>query len=412
MTSRIGIGLPEYETVQATPTGKQSSLDLLEYCLLEIHRSRQAALQARSRKRREQMKKKAPKLYSKSPRRSRNINDDDDDDEEDYSSSSGSGKLGTVNEKHGSFQFEDDEENPLVDDIIDKNSPLKQQSEKHREISNVSQNHNSKIFKGSSFESIESQRHDHEASRIFAEFREDVVKWWKESSIRKQNVDARCEFADYLTDKYMCHKLDCLPTSHVVSAMRKDTSSIIEGLASHGNLPPDFIEKAFDITQQLSSSSSSTLKPTDGSNPMENSSVNSNSKKLLQPGNSKNLSISSKENSSEKPTITAAKKREEDEKKKMKDQYEAYMASSKNSSHHSASKTNASGGAATIKPAMTGGSNSTSLKSSAAMTNANSTTHGKSNNSEMERQYEELNDDIKALLSSLQSTKTSSTSKK
>ena len=47
----------------------------------------------------------------------------------------------------------------------------------------------------------------------------------------RQNEEVRGEYADYLTEKYLSNKLDPLPPSRTISAVRKEILSIIETFA-------------------------------------------------------------------------------------------------------------------------------------------------------------------------------------
>jgi hypothetical protein len=78
-----------------------------------------------------------------------------------------------------------------------------------------------KLFQGSiAFDSVNTLTHDLQASKIFDEFREELQKWWQDNKALRQNEDSRGNQADFLTDKYMCGKLDPLPPSNVPSRFR------------------------------------------------------------------------------------------------------------------------------------------------------------------------------------------------
>ena len=53
----------------------------------------------------------------------------------------------------------------------------------------------------------------------------------KINAASRQNEEVRGEYADYLTEKYLSNRLDPLPPSRTISAVRKEMLSIIETFA-------------------------------------------------------------------------------------------------------------------------------------------------------------------------------------
>lgn len=108
--------------------------------------------------------------------------------------------------------------------------------------------------------SLDLTPNDLTATVIFDEFRTELMAWLSEKlhaqaspesgakgqkALQKELVDACADCADYLTDKYLCLKLDPLHSSELVSKVRKTMSKIIEDFAVSGNVPDDFEEIRF-----------------------------------------------------------------------------------------------------------------------------------------------------------------------
>ena len=101
---------------------------------------------------------------------------------------------------------------------------------------------------------------DLKATVVFDEFRTELIAWLTEKlhaqttpaaaakgqkALQKEFIDACADCADYLTDKYLCLKLDPLHSSELVSKVRKTMSKIIEDFAVSGDVPEDFEEVRF-----------------------------------------------------------------------------------------------------------------------------------------------------------------------
>ena len=107
----------------------------------------------------------------------------------------------------------------------------------------------SKLFQGSqsTFQDQEQQAADLHVVEVYNAFRDELTQWFTRDPVRRNDVEARGDMADYLTDNYLSQKLDPLPPSKVTSTYRKYISRIIEELASSsGNLPANWCTTAFD----------------------------------------------------------------------------------------------------------------------------------------------------------------------
>ena len=73
------------------------------------------------------------------------------------------------------------------------------------------------------------------------DFKTEINTWWSQSpSIQRSDDDVREEYADYLTEKYMCQKFDLFPSSLEITKIRKEVCKVIENFATDGYL--NFIE--------------------------------------------------------------------------------------------------------------------------------------------------------------------------
>lgn len=76
------------------------------------------------------------------------------------------------------------------------------------------------------------------ASNANSQLKDEMHAWWEKNSKKRDDEDERGDFADFMTEKYMCQVLDPLPPSKKVSAIRKDVSQMLESFVSTGVLPP------------------------------------------------------------------------------------------------------------------------------------------------------------------------------
>ena len=73
------------------------------------------------------------------------------------------------------------------------------------------------------------------------DFKTEINTWWSQSpSNQRSDDDVREEYADYLTEKYMCQKFDLFPSSIGITKIRKEVCKVIENFATDGYL--NFIE--------------------------------------------------------------------------------------------------------------------------------------------------------------------------
>lgn len=194
-------------------------LDKLEECLEMIHRSRKAMLNARIRRTNQRQQRKKDKNMGST--RSRQYID--------------SSQFMNVTDQER-------EDERLLDDFADRFNIAPPPKNVIPPVQDT------KLFQGSiAFDSVNTLTHDLQASKIFDEFREELQKWWQDNKAMRQNEDSRGNQADFLTDKYMCGKLDPLPPSRIVSGVRKEISRIIEEFASDGELPHNFDQIVFQV---------------------------------------------------------------------------------------------------------------------------------------------------------------------
>ena len=194
-------------------------LDKLEECLDMIHRSRKAMLNARIRRTNQRQQRKKDKNMGST--RSRQYID--------------SSQFMNVTDQER-------EDERLLDDFADRFNIAPPPKDVIPPVQDT------KLFQGSiAFDSVNTLTHDLQASKIFDEFREELQKWWQDNKAMRQNEDSRGNQADFLTDKYMCGKLDPLPPSRIVSGVRKEISRIIEEFASDGELPHNFDQIVFQV---------------------------------------------------------------------------------------------------------------------------------------------------------------------
>jgi hypothetical protein len=72
---------------------------------------------------------------------------------------------------------------------------------------------------------------DMEATKAWKDFNEEVKKWDMTGG-RNEVADIREAMAEFLTEKYMCQKLDALPKTIIVTKIRRDMMGIIENFVA------------------------------------------------------------------------------------------------------------------------------------------------------------------------------------
>jgi hypothetical protein len=282
LISRSGSMGKDYEEyAQQQSVKSETSLDILEECLRVAYRTRKASLNVKGRRRDKRLEKKESSHIKTSRAVFENKNDDDDNSV--FSSSP-----------------------PRYKQNNSKTEPLIQATT------------NSTASKANPLESPES---DNIAAVTFDNFKTEITQWWLTNTSKHNDEDYRSEYAEVLTEKYLCQKLDPLPGTLYVTKARKIVSSIIEEFATDGKL--DFeceqhrIEKPGQqkinykeySTQLQRRVSSVTGKTTDESD-LSSSSSNGNNK-----AKTKIASI---------PELTA-EERNIQEREKIKKQYEEFM---------------------------------------------------------------------------------------
>lgn len=206
----------------------------------------------------------------------------------------------------------------------------------------------------------------------------------KKNKKEEEGEDLRIEYSDYLTDKYLCLKLDPLKSSEIVSKVRKIMSKILDDFAK-GILPDDIDEIVF---YEIADNNGENNKNKDSSlvsNLNRKVQENKIDHKKLDSENSKNP-LRQIVDKIDAPQILGKygekidkKTKQEAEKKTMKEQYAEYMRRSK-------------------------GSRTKTISNPTVEIDGN-VDENSSNNTEKtskEEEYEVLNGDIRSLLSSIQ----------
>lgn len=175
---------------------KESSLDILEECLHIAYRARKASLECRSRNVQESL---AKEKYLRS-------------------------NVKTTSDTY--IDLLTDEEKQVLE------AQKKKSPEKPRRALT------------SQFTNLESQSSDMIATEALRNFKVELSQWWKTNSTKRGDEDCRAEFAEVLTEKFLCQKLDPLPSSPIVAHTRRTVSAIIEDFATNGHLDLDKEEYA------------------------------------------------------------------------------------------------------------------------------------------------------------------------
>lgn len=180
------------------------------------------------------------------------------------------------------------------------------------------------------------------AASVFSDFRTELQAWWndKKNLLNRQDEERRAAFSDYLTDKFMCKKLDPLPPSRVVTSVRKELSRIVEEFCSVGSLPDNFDSIVFEIgdskqaertmreTEDVANAVKlKTLRQIDQSNNNDASDANSLSSSAgggSIPGE-RDVTKKNQGNQGKKTIQMSAEEKKALERAKIKEQYESYM---------------------------------------------------------------------------------------
>jgi hypothetical protein len=222
----------------------------------------------------------------------------------------------------------------------------------------------------------------------------EVITWSEKYPNKLPHDDSRDDFADYLTDKYLCQILDPLPPSAHISAVRKEATLLLEAFATKGTIP--------------ALSGAAPLKP---SEPPPRSRLIEDDEDDLEDGEEGSAASQSKFRRNMNAVKTFSKTLDagrpksrnasESEKQRIKEQYEKFkIAQNKNPQQQG------QGVAATT--VSTTASKKSSNKSSVSHSKASSAAVVGAGTDDISK-YQTNVDDIKSLLSSLQNTKMSST---
>jgi type II secretory pathway component PulJ len=195
-----------------------SSIDLLEECLETIHRARKMSLNARSERAQALLDRRRSKLASQQSRINTNRTSFEKFDVKSYEKDMHS-VTGSSSSSIGGRVGEGTSKGLYVNDEAEAPSPAQPQEE----LSN-----------------------NQKAELLYAEFEKELSQWWQKAGDKRNDEEARGEYADYLTDKYMCQKLDAFPPSKEITAIRKKMYKTIEDFATD----PKFDIKVADDHQE------------------------------------------------------------------------------------------------------------------------------------------------------------------
>lgn len=156
----------------------ERTLDMLDELIGTIHRSRLATFAARSRKHEKRMKRRAEQLSNATASRHRN-----------------NANLQFVNE-----QMADEEDDRILEDLSSNFSVPVSAPAPLRKVLPKAQ-----LFTGKAetFNRLENIDGDLQAARIFDEFRVELQQFVQNDPIRRNSVEGRGDFADYLVEKYL-----------------------------------------------------------------------------------------------------------------------------------------------------------------------------------------------------------------
>lgn len=221
----------------------------------------------------------------------------------------------------------------------------------------------------------EDTAYDKKAQQIFEEFEVELVSWWGQQPEKREDDDCKGEYADYLTEKYMCQKLDAFPPSSEVTSIRKRIYKIIEDFAADDKFKIEAHFKSAEYVggkqqkggvprvnpKEKSSSVSMPHKGKDQAMPHKKSSSISPAERALAVAGAASLKSARKTADGAVDVVSTVEQKRVQEKDKIQEQYAAYM------------------------------------KMKQQTVEVESKEHL--------QQYEQLNDDIRGLLSSIQSNK-------
>jgi cell fate (sporulation/competence/biofilm development) regulator YlbF (YheA/YmcA/DUF963 family) len=337
-----------------------STIDLLEECLETIHRARKMSLNARSERAQALLDRRRSKLASQSKSVASRI--------------SASIERDRRNRNHKPEEVDDyyyDEEE-IAAGVPAKRavSPIAPSSS-----SSSAASHTTNPAPSAVNSDANNVNNNQKAEKLFEDFEKELRVWWTNAGNtagKREDEEVKGEFADYLTDKYMCQRLDALPPSKEITAIRKKMYKMIEDFATD----PKFTIK--EVASEPTTSHSHKHQPSNSSRKpaaakAESSSPDNNAKHARTPAQHAleraNAQATSKQQASlqaaadalETPQLTAKEEKQLAEKNKIQDQYQQYMK---------------------MKQATAEADRESQMK-----------------------QYENLNDDIRGLLSSIQHNK-------
>jgi len=192
------------------------------------------------------------------------------------------------------FEEDDEETAPNINNLqSSSNSPDKRGKSPTRKKMTVE------------FATIDSQKDDLLAQKIFDSFKNDLNQWWVEHPLHRNDEDMRGRVADDLTERYLSHKLDSMNATRTITHIRKSMADIIENFACDGILPPEISGQIVTTNKKKPITAVEIMRAKDEATRQANESYE-------------------KKREEEKEKMTG-KDRETKEKNKIKEQYENYM---------------------------------------------------------------------------------------
>lgn len=207
-------GNPIVARADTSPTNNLNSINLLEDCLGMIYQSRKNTLETRRRDYERLQKRRGKQLRAVAREKVVILHEDMDDQ----------------------IEEEEEKQNSMYDELAtqmnEKIVATKEAPGKRREARLKPE-----LFKNTSsptakFLSLHATERESTAVSLLNTLKTEVVNWWKANKTKRTDDNYRSDFADYLTDKYLCGQLDRFEATKTITGIRKQASSIIETLAS------------------------------------------------------------------------------------------------------------------------------------------------------------------------------------
>jgi len=214
-----------------------NSLDILEECLDTIYKVRKQSIEYRARKFQKRSQRiggrSKPTASSPFTKNKPLTTDKDDSDTEDDEEDEEDNKLQT-----SSLPSKKKVVKPSKVSLATSIGSLPTDSSSTETESNAA-NQGKRITGSDGFQLMQSQKNDYLATSAYEDFCGELHEWWMENLALREDDEARERCADYMSDKYMCQRLDPLPASRVVTQVRRNISQVIDEFATQGVVPPE-----------------------------------------------------------------------------------------------------------------------------------------------------------------------------